>query len=115
MTKKVSKSTRRGSKRVKTDRSIVVVCDLRQVVSIDQDITISLYQLWPLVCQDVILDILEELRGYDRRVQQFIIKALKDYVAGKCQHRTFIKHVDEMLVNLYKEIDEFLLEQESQQ
>lgn len=115
MTKKVVKSARRGSKSVKTDRSTVVVSDLRQEIPIKWDITLLLYQLWPTVCQDVILDILEKLRGYDRRIQQFIIKALKEYVAGKCQHRTFIKHVDELLINLYKEIDEILLEQESQQ
>jgi len=107
MTKKVFKSARRGSKRVKTDSSTVVVSDLRQVMPIDWDITMSLYQLWPIVCQDVILDILEQLRGYDHRVQQFIIEALKDYVVGKCQHRTFIKHIDELLVNLYMEIDRY--------
>ena len=116
MTKKVSKSTRRGSKRVDMDCSTLVVHDLRKRMEIPLRIRKQLWEsMIPFVPLQLLANMESALVGFDVRVQQLMVDALNDCLMSKGRLFTMIDSVDEALGNCYEQIDEFLLEQESQQ
>ncbi len=116
MKKKVLRlAAHRGSKQVKTDNSTCVVFDLRKRMEIPSRIRKRLWEsMLPFVTLQLLASMENALVGFDVRVQLLMIDALNDYLSDKGQLFTMIPTVDETLGTLYKQIDEFLLEQESQ-
>lgn len=116
MKKKISKTAARcGSKRVRTNYSTCVVFDLRKRMEIPLRIRKRLWEsTLPFVPLQLLASMENALIGFDGRVQLLMIDALNDYLSDKGQMFTMIATVDETLGALYKQIDELLLEQESQ-
>lgn len=50
------------------------------------------------------------LRGFDSHLQGVIVEALALYYTGEAFTITCIEHVDELLISLYREINELLAE-----
>ena len=59
-------------------------------------------------------EVCSSLRGLDPRLQGEIVEALAMYYTGEAYTITCIKHIDELLVNLYQQIDLLIAEQEAQ-
>ena len=108
------KSARRGSKRVNSDSSTCVVFDLRKRMEIPPRVRKRLWEsMRPFVPLQLLASMENALVGFDVRVQLLMIDALNDYLSYKGQLFTMIPTVDETLGTLYKQIDEFLLEQKA--
>ena len=113
--RKVYNAAHRGSKRVRMDSSTVIVHDLRKCMEIPLHIRKRLWDtMLPFVTLRLLANMESALVGFDVRVQQLMVDALSDYLSGKGRLFTMIAVVDETLTNCYEQIDEFLLEQESQ-
>lgn len=115
MKKKVLKTTAlHSSKQVNTDSSTCVVYDLRKRMEIPSRIRKRLWEsMFPFVTLQLLASMENALVGFDVRVQLLMIDALNDYLSDKGQLFTMIPTVDETLGTLYKQIDEFLLEQKA--
>ena len=106
MKKKVICAARRGSKRVKGISREVRVLDLQAAYGISNDALSTLMvmanphkhaHLFYMVCNC--------LRGFDPRMQGEIVEALAMYYTGEAFTITSIEHVNELLINLYRECD----------
>jgi len=113
MKKKVFNTAHRGSKRVKGISREVRVINLQQSCGIDQCVFGTLMLIAKLYKrQDLFYRIFNSLLGFDAHVQNVMTEALALYSAGEYYTLTGIEHVDSVLVNLYREIDRLLTEQE---
>ena len=110
MRKKVFSAARHGSKRVKGTSREVRVLDLQAAYGISENALSTLMvmanphknaHLFYMVCNS--------LRGLDPRLQGEVVDALGLFYAGEAYTITCIEQIDELLVNLYKEIDRLLL------
>ena len=109
------KSAHRGSKRVDIDCSTLVVHDLRKRMEVSCRIRKRLWEaMLPFVTLQLLASLESALVGFDVRVQRLMVDALRDCLSSKGRLFTMIVAVDETLANCYEQIDEFLLEQESQ-
>ena len=54
------------------------------------------------------------LRGFDAHLQGVIVEALALYYSGEAHTITSIEHVNKLLISLYCEINELLVEQKVQ-
>ena len=104
--KKVFSAARRGSKRVKGISREVRVLDLQAAYGISKDAISTLMVManphknarqFYMVCNC--------LRGFDPRLQGEIVEALAMYYTGEAYTITSIEHINELLVNLYREFD----------
>lgn len=112
--KKVFCADHRGSKQLDIDCSTCIVFDLRKRMEISRRIRKSLWEsMFPFVTLQLLANMESALVGFDVRVQRLMVDALSDYLSGKGRLFTMIAAVDEVLVNCYAQIDEFLLEKES--
>lgn len=112
--KKVFCADHRGSKQLDIDCSTCIVFDLRKRMEISRRIRKSLWEsMFTFVTLQLLANMESALVGFDVRVQQLMVDALSDYLSGKGRLFTMIAAVDEVLVNCYAQIDEFLLEKES--
>ena len=105
----------KNSKRNVTDNTTVQVTDLRKHINIPSRLRKRLWKtLWPYVPIGMLLNIEEGLRGFDHRIQSFMIEAVNDYLSDKTRHYATIPAANEVLVNLCNEIDRLIEEPEKQ-
>ncbi len=100
------KSARRGSKRMQGISREVRVLDLQAAYGISENaLTTLLVMANPHKNAHLFYKVCNYLRGFDPHLQGEFVDALGLYYAGEAHIITCIEHVDELLVNLYKEID----------
>ena len=105
--KAFTKSAHRGSKRVKGISREVRVINLQQACGVEQGAWSTLLVIAsPHKHQDLFYTIFNSLLGFDAHVQNVMVEALALYFAGEFYTITGLEHVDNVLVNLYREIDE---------
>lgn len=103
---KVFSATRRGSKRVKGISREVRVLNLQAAYGICEDAMSTLMVMAnPHKHAHLFYKVCNSLRGFDPHMQGVIVEALALYYTGEAYTITLVEHVDELLVNLYREID----------
>lgn len=108
--KKVFSAARHGSKRVKGISREVRVLNLQAANGISENALSTLMVMAnPHKHAHLFYKVCNNLRGFDPRMQGEIVEALAMYYTGEAYTITCIKHVDDLLVNLYREIDHVLL------
>jgi hypothetical protein len=107
MKKKVLRTAaRRGGKRVKGISREVRVLDLHSAYGINKDALSTLMVMANLHKNaHLFYEVCNSLRGFDPHMQNVIVEALAMYYTGEAYTITSIEHVNELLVNLYKEIE----------
>ena len=106
MKKKVFCAARRGSKRVKGISREVRVLDLQAAYGISKDALSTLMVMAnPHKHAHLFYKVCNSLRGFDSHMQNVIVEALAMYYTGEAYTITSIKHVNELLINLYRECD----------
>ena len=106
MTKKSFKSAHRGSKRKKGISREVRVLDLQAAYGISEDaLTTLLVMANPHKNAHLFYEVCNSLRGFEPRLQGEIVEALAMYYTGEAFTITSIEHINELLVNLYHQID----------
>ena len=109
--KKIIKSASRGSKRVRGISREVRVLDLQAPYGISNNALSTLMVLVnPHKYAHLFYKVCNCLRGFDPRMQGEIVEALALYYTGEAFTITCIEHIDELLVNLYRECDRLLAE-----
>lgn len=109
------KSARRGSERVKGISREVRVLDLQAAYGISENALSTLMVMAnPHKHAHLFYKVCNSLRGFDPRMQGEIVDALALYYTGEAFTITSIEHVNNLLIGLYKQIEELLLEKESQ-
>ena len=109
--KKVFSAARHGSKRMKGISREVRVLDLHSAYGINKDALSTLMVMAnPHKNADLFYEVCNSLRGLDPQMQGEVVDALGLFYAGEAYTITCIEHVDELLVNLYKEIDRLLMD-----
>lgn len=100
------KFARRGSKRVKGISREVRVLDLHSAYGISNDALSTLMVMAnPLKHAHLFYKVCNSLRGFDSHMQNVIVEALAMYYTGEAYTITSIEHVNELLINLYRECD----------
>jgi hypothetical protein len=100
------KFARRGSKRVKGISREVRVLDLHSAYGINKDALSTLMVMAnPHKNAHLFYEVCNSLRGFDPRLQGEIVEALAMYYTGEAFTITSIEHVNELLINLYRECD----------
>ena len=85
-----------------------VLTDLRTSIELKPSVKARLVKtFWPYAPAELLVAMMDGLRGFQPVVQHRMIDALRDYFFYDSQHRTLIAHVDQVLVGLYAQIDEF--------
>lgn len=106
MKKKVFSAARRGSKRVKGISREVRVLDLHSAYGINKDALSTLMVMAnPHKNAHLFYEVCNSLRGFDAHLQGVIVEALALYYTGEAYTITSIEHVNELLINLYRECD----------
>ncbi len=106
MKKKVICAARRGSKRVKGISREVRVLDLHSAYGISNDALSTLMVMAnPHKHAHMFYEVCNSLRGFAPRLQGEIVEALAMYYTGEAFTITSIEHVNELLINLYRECD----------
>ena len=109
--KKVFSAARHGSKRVKGISREVRVLDLQAAYGISENALSTLMVMAnPHKNADLFYEVCNSLRGLDPQMQGEVVDALGLFYAGEAYTITCIEHIDELLVNLYKEIDRLLMD-----
>ena len=104
--KKVFSAARRGSKRVKGISREVRVLDLHSAYGISNDALSTLMVMAnPHKHSHLFYKVCNCLRGFDSHMQNVIVEALAMYYTGEAYTITSIEHVNELLINLYRECD----------
>ena len=104
--KKVFSTARRGSKRVKGISREVRVLDLHSAYGISKDaLSTLMVMVNPHKNAHMFYEVCNSLRGFDPHMQNVIVEALAMYYTGEAYTITSIKHVNELLINLYRECD----------
>ena len=104
--KKVFSAARRGSKRVKGISREVRVLDLQAAYGISNDALSTLMVMAnPHKNAHLFYKVCNSLRGFDSHMQNVIVEALAMYYTGEAYTITSIEHVNELLINLYRECD----------
>ena len=104
--KKVFSAARRGSKRVKGISREVRVLDLHSAYGISNDALSTLMVMAnPHKNAHLFYKVCNSLRGFDSHMQNVIVEALAMYYTGEAYTITSIEHVNELLINLYRECD----------
>ena len=110
MKKKVFCAARRGSKRVKGISREVRVLDLHSAYGISKDALSTLMVMAnPHKNAHLFYKVCNSLRGFDSHMQNVIVEALAMFYTGEAYTITSIEHINELLVNLYREFDRLLL------
>ena len=110
--KKVVNAARHGSKRVKGISREVRVLDLQAAYGISENALSTLMVMAnPHKNTHLFYEVCNSLRGFDPRLQGEIVEALALYYTGEAYTITSIEHIDELLINLYRDINELLAEQ----
>ena len=110
MKKKVICAARHGSKRVKGISREVRVLDLQAAYGISENALSTLMVMAnPHKNAHLFYKVCNSLRGFEPRLQGEIVEALAMYYTGEAFTITSIEHVNELLVNLYREFDRLLL------
>lgn len=106
MKKKVICAARRGSKRVKGISREVRVLDLHSAYGISKDALSTLMVMAsPHKHAHFFYIVCNSLRGFDPHMQNVIVEALAMYYSGEAYTITSIEHINELLINLYRECD----------
>ena len=101
------KSARRGSKRVKGISREVRVLDLHSAYGISENaISTLMVMANPHKHANLFYKVCNCLRGFDAHLQGVIVEALALYYTGEAYTITSIEHVNELLINLYRECDQ---------
>ena len=104
--KKVFSAARRGSKRVKGISREVRVLDLHSAYGISNDaISTLMVMANPHKNAHLFYKVCNSLRGFDSHMQNVIVEALAMCYTGEAYTITSIEHVNELLINLYRECD----------
>jgi len=104
--KKVFSAARRGSKRVKGISREVRVLDLHSAYGISNDALSTLMVMAnPHKNAHLFYKVCNSLRGFDSHMQNVIVEALAMYYTGEAYTITSIEHVNELLINHYRECD----------
>ena len=104
--KKVFSAARRGSKRMKGISREVRVLDLHSAYGISNDALSTLMVMAnPHKNAHLFYKVCNSLRGFDSHMQNVIVEALAMYYTGEAYTITSIEHVNELLINLYRECD----------
>ena len=111
MKKKVFSAARHGSKRVKGISREVRVLDLQAAYGISEDALSTLMVMAnPHKNAHQFYMVCNSLRGFDPHMQNVIVEALAMYFTGEAYTITSIEHINELLVNLYHQIDRLLMD-----
>ena len=106
MRKNKRTAAHRGSKRVKGISREVRVLDLQAAYGISENaISTLMVMANPHKNAHLFYTVCNSLRGFDPRLQGEIVEALAMYYTGEAFTITSIEHVNELLVNLYHQID----------
>lgn len=101
-----TKPAHRGGKGVKGISREVRVLDLQGDYGISEDAVCTLMVIVnPYEHACLFYKVCNCLRGFDPHLQGLIVEALALYYAGEAHTITCIEHVDELLVNMYREFD----------
>lgn len=101
------KTARHGSKRVKGISREVRVLDLQAAYGISEDALSTLMVMAnPHKNAHQFYMVCNSLRGFDPHMQNVIVEALAMYFTGEAYTITSIEHINELLVNLYRECDQ---------
>lgn len=85
-----------------------ILIDLRASIELQASVKSRFVKtFWPYAPTELLVAMMEGLRGYEPIVQHRMIDALRDYFFYGSQHRTLIAHVDYVLETLYTKIDAF--------
>lgn len=104
--KQKNKTAHRGSKRVKGISREVRVLDLHSAYGISEDALSTLMVMAnPHKNAHLFYKVCNGLRGFDSHMQNVIVEALAMYYTGEAYTITSIEHINELLVNLYREFD----------
>ncbi len=107
MKKKVFNAVRHGSKRVKRISREVRVLDLQAAYGISENALSTLMVMAnPHKHANLFYKVCNCLRGFDAHLQGVIVEALALYYTGEAYTITSIEHVNELLINLYRECDQ---------
>jgi hypothetical protein len=110
MKKKVFNAAHHGSKKVKELSREVRVLDLQAAYGISEKALNTLMVMAnPYKNEHLFYRVCNYLRGFAPQLQGEIVDALVLFYAGEAYTITCIEHVDELLVNLYRECDRLLL------
>lgn len=110
MKKKFSRTTAHlGSKRVKEISREVRVVNLKRDIDMDALATLMVIA-YPHKHATLFYKVCEALDGFYATVQRYMVEALLLYASGEAYTITCIKHVDQLLVNLYRVFDRELLD-----
>ena len=113
--KKVFSAARHDSKRAKGISREVRVLNLQAACGISENALCTLMVMAnPHKHAHLFYKVCNSLRGFAPRMQREIVEALAMYYTGEAYTITCIKHIDELLVNLYQQIDLLIAEQEAQ-
>lgn len=108
-------AARRGSKRRKGISREVRVLNLQAACGISENALCTLMVIAnPHKHAHLFYKVCNSLRGFAPHIQGEIVEALAMYYTGEAYTITCIEHADELLVNLYQQIDGLLTEQEAQ-
>ena len=106
MKKKVFSAARHGSKRVKGISREVRVLDLQAAYGISENALSTLMVMAnPHRNARLFYKVCSSLRGLAPQMQGEVVDALGLFYAGEAYTITCIEHIDELLVNLYHQID----------
>ncbi len=102
-----TKPAHRGGKRVKGISREVRVLDLQGAYGISNDAIGTLMVMAnPHKHANLFYKVCNCLRGFDAHLQGVIVEALALYYTGEAYTITSIEHVNELLINLYRECDQ---------
>lgn len=97
------------------DFGSITMIDLRKQVVIPACIKNHLWgTMFPFVPIELLLQIEDGIRGFDQRVQMFMIDALNNCLQSKGRHYSTIIAVNSVLCPLYMEVEKILSEEEVQ-
>lgn len=97
------------------DFGSITMIDLRKQVDIPACVKKHLWgTMFPFVSIELLLQIEDGIRGFDQRVQMFMIDALNNCLQSKGRHYSTIIAVNSVLCPLYGEIEKKLLKEEVQ-
>jgi len=107
-----AKPAHRGGKRMRGISREVRVLDLQGAYGISKDAIGTLMVMAnPHKHANLFYKVCNCLRGFDANLQGVIVEALALYYTGEAFTITCIEHIDELLINLYRDINELLAEQ----
>lgn len=113
MKKKTKNIVCQDSQDAELDFGSITLIDLRKQVDIPACVKNHLWgTMFPFVPIELLLQIEDGIRGFDQRVQMFMIDALSSCLQSKGRHYSTIIAVNSVLRPLYLKIEEFLLIQE---